>query len=132
MFLKFSLVSLCKSPTAVSFYLGLIIMSVTFCGNLLQIEQPEAAHEERESRIFPDANSQNVFITCHSLSVDFLVYASDMGHLVYFHIEDWAVSNEYKHTVGINSVFGDSVGTRLVFCDSKSQAYVYDAVSYRK
>lgn len=63
------------------------------------------------------------------MTVDFLVYASDMGHLVYFHIEEWAIANEYKHTVGISSLFADSVGTRLVFCDVKNYAYVYNAVS---
>lgn len=52
-----------------------------------------------------------------------------MGHIVYFHVEEWAFANEYKHAVGISSIFPDSIGTRLVFCDIKSQAYVYDAVS---
>lgn len=52
-----------------------------------------------------------------------------MGHINYFHIEEWAMANEYKHSVGINSLYPDSVGTKLVFHDIKSHAYVYDAVS---
>lgn len=57
-----------------------------------------------------------------------MVYATDMGHIVYFHVEEWAVSVEYKHNVGINSIFVDSAGTRLIFFDVKSQGYLYDTV----
>lgn len=87
------------------------------------------AHEDRESKIFPEADSANVFITCHNLTTDFLVYATDMGHIVYFHVEEWAIAVEYKHSVGVNNIFVDSAGTRLIFFDVKSQGYLFDAVS---
>lgn len=51
-----------------------------------------------------------------------------MGHIVYFHVEEWAVAIEYKHNVGINNIFVDAAGTRLVFFDAKSQGYLFDAV----
>lgn len=85
-------------------------------------------HEDRESKIFPDVDSTNVFITCHNLTTDFLIYATDMGDIVYFHVEEWAVAIEYKHNVGINHIFVDSTGTRLIFFDVKSQGYLFDAV----
>lgn len=52
-----------------------------------------------------------------------------MGQLIYFCVEDWTQSNDYKHAVGIVDVFVDPAGTRLVFIDVKSQGYVYNAVS---
>lgn len=79
--------------------------------------------------MFPDANTTNVFITCHALTTEFLIYATDMGHIVYFVVEEWALASEYKHAVGINSLHVDSAGSRLVFIDIKSLGYVYDAVS---
>lgn len=65
------------------------------------------------------------------MTTDFLVYATDMGDIVYFHVEEWAVAVEYKHTVGINKIFVDSAGSRLVFFDVKSQGYLFDAVITR-
>lgn len=85
-------------------------------------------HEDRESKIFPEADSTNFYITCHNLTTDFLIYATDMGHIVYFHVEEWAIAIEYKHTVGISNIFVDSAGTRLIFFDVKSQGYLFDAV----
>lgn len=52
-----------------------------------------------------------------------------MGHIVYFHVEEWALANEFTHQVGIVNIFADPAGTRLVFVDVKGQGYVYNAVS---
>lgn len=52
-----------------------------------------------------------------------------MGHIVYFHIEDWAVANEFSHDVGITELFVDPAGARLVFLDIKGKGYVYNGVS---
>ncbi|EFA01913.1 WD repeat-containing protein 19 isoform X3 [Tribolium castaneum] len=104
--------------------------SVLFEGKLQlhMIEQPEVCHEDRETIMFPNANSPNLFITCHFLTTDFLIYGTDMGNIVYFHVEEWALAHEYKHEVGIVNVFADPAGTRLVFVDIKGQGYVYNAV----
>ncbi|KAK4886815.1 hypothetical protein RN001_003086 [Aquatica leii] len=95
---------------------------------LHMIEQPEVNHEDRESIIFPDSNSPNVVITCHALTTDFLIYGTDMGELVYFCVEDWMLANDYTHSVGIKDIFADPAGTRLVFVDMKTQAYVFNNV----
>lgn len=52
-----------------------------------------------------------------------------MGHIIYFCIEEWANSSEYKHAVGITDIFVDPGGTRLVFIDTKKQCYLYNAVN---
>lgn len=99
-----------------------------FLPNNFQIEQPDTESEDRESKMFPDSNGSNVFITCHSLTPEFLIYATDMGHIVYVHLEELNVATEFKHSIGISNLYTDSAGTRLVFVDTKSQAYVYDVV----
>lgn len=106
--------------------------SVLFEGKLLlhMIEQPEVCHEDRETILFPDSNSENIVITCHALTTDFLIYGTDMGHVVYFHVEEWARASQYKHAVGLVEIFPDLAGTRLVFLDIKSHGYLYNAVIY--
>ncbi|XP_066257249.1 WD repeat-containing protein 19 isoform X1 [Euwallacea similis] len=105
--------------------------SVLFEGKiqLHMIEQPEVCHEDRESKLFPEEGNQNFLITCHELTTDFLVYGTDMGHLVYFHVEEWAKAIEYKHNVGISNIYLDPSGTRLVLIDEKGLGYVYNAVT---
>ncbi|CAG9766952.1 unnamed protein product [Ceutorhynchus assimilis] len=102
--------------------------SVLFEGKiqLHMIEQPEVCHEERESILFPEP-SKNLVITCHEITTDFLVYGTDTGQIIYFHIEEWAKAIEYNHNVGISKVFLDPAGTRLVFIDVKGLGYVYNA-----
>ncbi|XP_063927605.1 WD repeat-containing protein 19 [Zophobas morio] len=104
--------------------------SVLFEGKLQlhMIEQPEVCHEDRETIMFPDANSPNLFITCHALTTDFLIYGTDMGNIVYFHVEEWAVATEYSHSVGITNIFSDPAGSRIIFVDIKGLGYVYNAV----
>ncbi|KAK9743679.1 WD domain, G-beta repeat [Popillia japonica] len=93
------------------------------------IEQPDVGFEEKESIIFPNDNNMSSKITSHCLTTDFLVYSTDMGHIIYFCIEEWANSSEYKHAVGITDIFVDPGGTRLVFIDTKKQCYLYNAVN---
>lgn len=78
--------------------------------------------------MFPDANSSNLYITCHVLTTDFLIYGTDMGNIVYFHVEEWAIASEFTHPVGVTNIWADPAGTRLVFIDIKGQGYVYNAV----
>ncbi|KAG5897933.1 hypothetical protein JTB14_014047 [Gonioctena quinquepunctata] len=92
------------------------------------IETAEVSHEEKESIIFPEDN-ESMVITCHELTTDFLIYATDMGHIVYFHLENWTRAMEYKHIIGISDIYVDLAGTRLIFIDIKSNGYVFDAVS---
>lgn len=86
------------------------------------------SYEDRETIIFP-INDQNILITSHHLTNDFLIYSTDIGNIVYFHVEEWSVACEHKHTVGITDIYADPAGTRIVFIDIKSQGYVYNAVS---
>lgn len=55
-----------------------------------------------------------------------------MGHIVYFHLEEWAQATEYKHSIGISNIFVDPAGTRLVFIDVRTKGYVFNAVSIFK
>jgi hypothetical protein len=46
-----------------------------------QIETPDSSNEGRENKLFPDEHSQNMNITAHALTTDFLIYASDVSDL---------------------------------------------------
>lgn len=78
--------------------------------------------------MFPDASASNLFISCHVLTTDFLIYGTDMGTIVYFYVEEWALASEFTHSVGITNIWADPAGTRLVFLDIKGQGYVHNAV----
>ncbi|XP_044727730.1 WD repeat-containing protein 19 [Chrysoperla carnea] len=91
------------------------------------IEQNDTSND-RDSKIFPESTKQNIMITDHALTPEFLIYCSDMGHINYFFLEDWKMSIEYKHVIGIKNIFIDPGGTRLVFIDDKSQGYLYNPV----
>lgn len=79
--------------------------------------------------MFPEASNQNLVITCHDLTTDFLVYGTNMGHIVYFHIEEWSKAIEYKHNFEISNIYVDPAGTRMVLIDGKGLGYVYNGVS---
>lgn len=51
-----------------------------------------------------------------------------MGHIVYFHIEEWSKAMEYKHIIGITKINADPAGTRLIFIDSKIKGYLFNGV----
>ena len=44
-------------------------------------------------------------------------------------MEDWQFVNEFRHVTGIRYIYPDPTGTRLIFTDDKSDAYVYNPVS---
>ncbi|RZF45403.1 hypothetical protein LSTR_LSTR002846 [Laodelphax striatellus] len=84
-------------------------------------------HEGREMKLLPE-DGEHLTITCHALSAEFLIYASDMGHLRYFLLEDWTQAIDYRHTVGINEIFPDHSGTKVIVIDSKNDGYLYNPV----
>nr|CAH7760831.1 unnamed protein product [Callosobruchus chinensis] len=104
--------------------------SVLFDGKVLLhlIDTSETSQDDRESILFPDDDNETMVITCHELTADFLVYATDMGHIIYFHMEDWARALEYRHAIGITNIFVDLAGTRLIFLDIKTKGYIFNAV----
>ncbi|XP_063240827.1 WD repeat-containing protein 19 [Bacillus rossius redtenbacheri] len=105
--------------------------SVLYEGRIqLHLIEPGADDlENRETKMFPDSSLQEMNITCHALTTDFLIYASDMGHLHYFLLEDWKLVSEYRHAVGVRDVFPDQSGGRLAFVDDRSEGYVYSPVT---
>lgn len=104
-------------------------VSVLFEGRLqLQLlESGDAHQEEKDSISFPDETNDSVVITSHELTADFLIYASDMGSIVYFHVDEWSKALEYKHVIGVTDIYVDPAGTRLVFLDIKTKGYVFNA-----
>ncbi|BET02082.1 WD repeat domain 19 [Nesidiocoris tenuis] len=83
--------------------------------------------EDKEMRIFPDPG-ETMNITCHAITTDFLVYASDLGDIRLFGLDDWKPIREYKHPVQIKAVFPDLVATRVIVIDTKMEGYLYSPV----
>ncbi|XP_053973375.1 WD repeat-containing protein 19 [Hylaeus volcanicus] len=103
-------------------------VSVLFDGKLqlhsIKVDQ-FLTKEGKDTKMFPDSNASDFRITCHALSTDFFIYASDMGHIIYFCLEVFNQCTEYIHNTGIKEIYLDANGTQLCFIDNKSDAYVY-------
>jgi len=99
------------------------------------------ANTDRESRMFPDNRDR---ITCHDITRDFLIYATDKGKLSYFALDDWSVACELDHSssnpsgssgaggssvIGIRKLFADPSGCRVVYIDDKADAFLYCPVN---
>jgi len=82
-------------------------------------------------KLFPDGSSPDVTITCHALTNEFLIYATDMGHLCIFYLDDWKQVHEFRHSAGIRAVYPDISGTRLIIVDARSEGYVFNPVSLK-
>lgn len=95
---------------------------------LHMLESSEHGNENCETKLFPDSPSQDHNITCHFLTNDFLIYATDMGELNYFFMEDWKTVVEFRHSVGIRLIFPDLSGTKVILCDAKSEGYLFNPV----
>ena len=51
---------------------------------------------------------------------------------MFFYLEDWAVVNEYRHTMGIRQVYPEVNGTRVVFVDERSEGHIFNPVRERE
>ncbi|XP_055600777.1 WD repeat-containing protein 19 [Uranotaenia lowii] len=100
------------------------------CGGQIMLHPIESTNEitiNREPKIFPDeirGMSESV-ITCLALTNDFLCFATDLGNIVQFSLERWSTVIQYRHPVGMKSLYSDLDGTRMVFVDDHSHGYVY-------
>lgn len=86
--------------------------------------------DNREVKIFPDGQlSSKGKITAMALTADFLIFATDTGAVEFFMLEDWAVVNIYRHSVGVRLIESDPMGLRVVGVDEHNNAFVYNAVT---
>ncbi|KAL0039283.1 hypothetical protein WJX79_001413 [Trebouxia sp. C0005] len=69
-------------------------------------------------------------VTCMALSAHFLIAGTAAGMLLYYHCQDKALLNEFKHTGGaIVKVFPQPYGTRVIYEDDKHAVHLYNAVN---
>lgn len=64
-------------------------------------------------------------ITHLNLTNELLCFSTDVGHLVHFSMESWSVVVQYRHNVGIKSIFTDMEGTRVAFIDDHNRGFIY-------
>ncbi|XP_076446829.1 WD repeat-containing protein 19-like isoform X2 [Babylonia areolata] len=96
--------------------------------HMIESDNSGAMNEERESRLFPDPEQSDSYITCHLLTPEFLIFGTQSGSIHFFFIEDWQFVMEHRHMVGIRKIFPDPSGTRVIFIDDKSDGYVLNPV----
>lgn len=89
-----------------------------------KIDRDGDRDEERESKTFPEPGEQ-MTITSHSLTTDFLIYSSDLGDIRLFGLDDWTQLTEFKHNSPIRSLYPDTTGTRIILVDAKMDGYLY-------
>ncbi|KAK6619206.1 hypothetical protein RUM44_003588 [Polyplax serrata] len=93
------------------------------------IESPVEDNDEKENRVFPDNDARDhMKITSHQLTSNFLIFATNQGHIRYFSIDDWKFATEFRHETGVKELYSDSSGTRLAFLDDKTNSYLYNPI----
>ncbi|CAF1070981.1 unnamed protein product [Rotaria sp. Silwood1] len=94
---------------------------------LHMIEESEHHSEERHSIMFPLPDTNDGKIVCYSLTKDFLIYGTDKGTLIFFHIDEWQIVNKFdKHKTSIQKLFTENFGTSVAFIDQKGDGYLYN------
>ncbi|XP_055372379.1 WD repeat-containing protein 19 [Condylostylus longicornis] len=98
---------------------------------LQSIETDNPNTKNKTTQSFPDAISglSDAVITCHLLTNEFLIFATDLGYIIFFSLEQWTVCVKYQHTMGIKSIQADLEGTKLIFIDDHMQGFVFLASS---
>ncbi|XP_058129497.1 WD repeat-containing protein 19 [Anopheles ziemanni] len=104
------------------------------CGGQIMLHPVESTNEvtlHREPKIFPDEvrGLAESVITCLGLTNEFLCFATDLGNIIYFSLENWCTVVQYRHQAGIRSIHPDVDGTRTVFIDDHSQGYLFVSAS---
>ncbi|XP_033151468.1 WD repeat-containing protein 19 isoform X1 [Drosophila mauritiana] len=84
--------------------------------------------KDKLQAVFPTAlpnMPSDAVITCFALSQELLIFATDIGHLVFYSLEKWDSCTIYRHSMGIRQLFMDIEGTKVIFIDDHSQGYVF-------
>lgn len=100
------------------------------CGGQIMlhpIETSNPATQDHEPRIFPDElfGMQENVITCMTMTNDFLCFATDLGIIVHFSLEQWAPVIQYRYEMGIHKIFSDLDSARLVILNEQNQGFIY-------
>ncbi|XP_055683364.1 WD repeat-containing protein 19 isoform X1 [Lutzomyia longipalpis] len=92
---------------------------------------PSEGTERRDPRQFPDdiTGMQDAVITSISLTGDFFAFATDLGAIVHFSLEQWGRSVTHRHAVGIRNLYADCDGTRVVVVDDHDVGFLYSPVT---
>ncbi|KAL9647005.1 hypothetical protein ABK040_013859 [Willaertia magna] len=100
-------------------------------GGQITLQLIENSNEEKwkgkEEKHFPE-KEDGTSITALAMAPDFLIYSTSKGTICYFSLDDWTTVNEFRHEMGITSIFPNIIGTRLVFIDESRAAYLYSPV----
>lgn len=106
--------------------------SVLYSNGSLQlhlIETPNDDTDEKENKLFPENDiREQMKISSHQLTTNFLIFATNLGHIRYFSLDDWKFATEFRHDSGIKDLYSDPSGTRLIFLDEKTNSYLYNPI----
>lgn len=84
---------------------------------------PPTEHNDKE-------RNTNFKVICIAMTTHFLHYGTQDGRIVTFNLKDEAISSTYPHSTGIQNIFPNSPGTRLVIQDFENRVFLFNSVSY--
>lgn len=80
--------------------------------------------------IFPQttAGNEGVQVTDVHVNDQFIMFCTTHGSINIFSLEDWTMVSEYRFDIGIQSIYPNRLGTRIIFVDETHAAYLYNPV----
>jgi WD repeat-containing protein 19 len=81
--------------------------------------------QKRESAIIDNRGQMSLI----RITSDLLISASEKGTIEFFHFDDWAVVNLYRHSDGIKFIETDALGLRVAAIDDQNRMFIYNAVT---
>ncbi|GAB6019440.1 WD repeat-containing protein 19 [Chamberlinius hualienensis] len=92
------------------------------------IDMGTEENKEKGSLMLPELGA-TMKVTCQLLTLEFLIYGTDSGIICYFQLEDWQNVTEYRHSVGVRSIYSEPYGLELIFIDNKSDGFIFNPVN---
>ncbi|CAG2108726.1 unnamed protein product [Medioppia subpectinata] len=113
-------------------YAAALFTNGTIHLHLIENELNSSDYESRDLKSFPDGAGSavgNGKITTLCLTNDFLIFATDLGSIEFFMLEDWAMVGVYRHTTGIKMISANVNGIRVAIIDDRNDAFIYNSVT---
>ncbi|CAG2173153.1 unnamed protein product, partial [Oppiella nova] len=113
-------------------YAAALFTNGTIHLHLIENELNSNDYESRDLKSFPDGAGSSVGngkVTTLCLTNDFLIFATDLGSIEFFMLEDWVMVGVYRHTTGIKMISANVSGIRVAIIDDRNDAFIYNSVT---
>ncbi|KAJ7557745.1 hypothetical protein O6H91_04G007600 [Diphasiastrum complanatum] len=96
------------------------------------ISEKRSVQDLHQNSVFFPQKKDSCEITCVSVTMDFFIYGTNSGSIVYYYVDDRGPSfiNEYRnYETGIQRLWPNKLGTRLLFEDDHHSLYIYNPLN---